>query len=331
MSDYTLLLPKDYAADLANVIDTAKERIDIIALVFYDDASTHEIIDALCRAGERGIHVSIGLDTYFTYKELTAQSSRWAYLREQLRRMRATRRKLESSGVKVRWLGLFGATFFSRRTHVKWSIIDSAVYAFGGVNLYQEGIDNTDYIIKTVSPKLAERLASEHDLVINTDKAGIGYPSHSFSIGKDVVYIDGGRIFDSIIYRRACALAKKSERIVYVSQYCPTGRLSRLLKKTNTTFYFNSWRNASDKLNALLILFGSKIHRIETSYTQKKYLHAKFMLFYTKHGETIALSGSHNFVASGGTLGTREIAFETKNPALIKQLETFLNQQIIGE
>lgn len=328
MSLYTLLLPDEYASALVADIKRAKKRINLLALVISEDESTRHIIDALCQASERGVRIDIGMDLYFTYKELGQMSSRWSYFRSQVRQMRATKKRLEASGIKVRWLGQFGATLFSRRTHVKWSIVDDTVYSFGGINLYHEGLANNDYFFRSHSPTLAERLSAEHELIISTDKAGRSYPSHRFTSEHCDVLIDGGRMFDSIIYRRAVTLAKRAERIVYVSQYCPTGKLSRVLKKHHTEFYFNHWKNADDPLNRTLIRFSSFFHRITTSYTKSQYLHAKFMLFYLPDDEVVAISGSHNFVAIGGTLGTREVAAETSDKTIVRQLERFLETQV---
>lgn len=311
-------------------VENAKERIDIIALVFFEDDSTRSLVDALCDAADRGVKISIGLDIYFTYKEIGVSESRWSYIRSQVNKMRATRKKLESHGAKVRWLGQRGFTFFSQRTHIKWSIVDETVYSFGGVNLFKEGIENNDFIFKTVNIRLAERLASEHELVLSTDRAGRAYPSHHFNIDKqNSVLIDAGNMFDSIIYRRVCKYANRASSIVYVSQYCPTGKLSRLLKKQSTDFYFNDWRNAEDKLNSLLIRISSIIHGIKPKYKKKQYLHAKFIIFTMPDGKEIAVTGSHNFVAAGSVLGTREIALETRDPHIISQLKKFLEANVV--
>ena len=45
-------------------------------------------------------------------------------------------------------------------------------------------------------------------------------------------------------------------------------------------------------------------------------------------GSKIALSGSHNFMRGSGIMGTREIALETSDPAIIKQLEAFRKKYI---
>ena len=60
-------------------------------------------------------------------------------------------------------------------------------------------------------------------------------------------------------------------------------------------------------------------------YTKHQYLHAKFMIFEMNDGQKIAVTGSHNFVNAGVLLGTREIALQTKNLLIIKQLEDFLD------
>lgn len=331
MSSYKLLHSAEYTKQLVKSINRSRSRIDMIALVIRDDDSTRAIIDALCRASRRGVKVSLGTDLYFTYKELGIHASKWSYFRTQLRDMRRTKKQLEEAGASVRWLGQFGATLFSRRTHTKWSIVDDTVYSFGGVNLYDAGIASNDYMFQVKDERLAERMRAEHEMVINTDKAGRSFPSHSFGAKGGAVLIDGGRMFDSLIYRRACNLAEQAERVVYVSQYCPTGRLSRLLNKTNTKFYFNQWQNADDTLNGLLIRVSSFIHRIKTSYKRDKYLHAKFMIFYLVDGTAVAITGSHNFVASGGSLGTREVALETREPSIIRALEQFLDDEVIAE
>ncbi len=328
MTSYKLLTSSEYANELVKSIDHADNRIDMIALVIREDEETAPIIDALVRASKRGVTVTIGVDIYFTYKELGLRSSRRGYLRDQLRRMRATRKRLRNAGASVHWLGQFGATLFSRRTHTKWSIVDDTVYSFGGVNLYDAGITNIDYMFKTTDERLAERMRAEHELVISTDRAGRPYPSHSFGAKGGAVLVDGGRMFDSLIYRRACSLAEQAERVVYVSQYCPTGRLAHILKRSQSEIYFNRWQNANDKFSAMLIRISSWFHGVETLYERDHYLHAKFMLFYMVDGSRIAITGSHNFIASNGTMGTREVALETRDSGIITQLEKFLSRHV---
>ncbi|PID31217.1 hypothetical protein CR983_02235 [Candidatus Saccharibacteria bacterium] len=328
MARFRLVAPAAYADQLIASIDAARYRVNILALVFNEDKATRGIIDALCRASQRGVTVSVGLDIYFTFKEIGADASKWHYVRERVQRMRATKNRLNEAGVHVRWLGQFGATLFSRRTHTKWSIADDEIFSFGGINIYRDAFNQIDYMLHAADSRIAERLSAEHELIINSDRAGRAYPSHTFGIKHGAVLIDGGRLFDSVIYRRACSLAEQAERVVYVSQYCPTGRLASILRRTDTTFYFNDWRRAVGVLNRLHIRLSSLIHRIDTSYKHETYLHAKFILYYMLDGSIVALSGSHNFVASGGIMGTREAALETRDAYVIAELEAFLRDRV---
>ena len=111
-------------------------------------------------------------------------------------------------------------------------------------------------------------------------------------------------------------LAKAAKRITYVSQYCPTGRLSAYLKKADSRLYFNPWRTA--KLpNSVIIRFGELFSGLASSYTRSTYLHAKFIIFDMPDGTRVALTGSHNFPRGGMWVGTREIALETTDKHII--------------
>lgn len=328
-SKYRLLLPHDYVRDLITKIDSAERRVLMIALVINDDEATGEVISAIERACLRGVQVSVGFDLYFTYREIEASTSRLSGIRRQLGRMRAMRRKLTASGAEVRWLGMFGMTLFSRRTHIKWTVVDDTVYSFGGVNLYSEGITNNDYMMRVTDAAIAEQVSAEHHRVIATDRAGVGYDSHAIDLPPSAILVDGGKIGDSIIYRRALDLSRRAQHITYVSQYCPTGRLGRTLRHhPNTDIYFNQWQNVHDRLNRILIRFSSLLHGIKSVYDRKDYLHAKFMIFTMSDGTKIAIAGSHNFVAAGGLLGTREVALETSDEMIIAQLEAFVKNQL---
>lgn len=329
---YRLLGTTDYVQDLVDAINAATNSIDMIALVIREDDETRAIIDALCNASKRGVKVSIGTDIYFTYKELGLHISRRSYFRQQTRDMRATKRRLESAGAKVRWLGQFGATFISHRTHAKWSIVDDTVYTFGGVNIYDSGLASNDFMFKVHDERLAERMRTEHELVLAADKSGRSYPSHSISVNdNNTIHIDGGRIFNSLIYKRACTLAEQATRIVYVSQYCPTGRLARILRHTDSEVYYNSWQNAEGRWNANLIRLNMFLSKIPTLYTKPKYLHAKFIIFYMADGSRAALTGSHNFISANELAGAREIALETHSPDTIQQLEAFLRTAVMDK
>lgn len=322
-----MLLPTDYVSDAAKHIRTAKTRVSFLSMVVADDKSTDSLIDALSETAERGVTVEVAADI-FTYGELGGFIWPTRYRSKQSRATNAMSKQLVKSGVKFTWLGRSHSLIYSGRTHIKWCIIDDTVYSFGGVNLYEKGIENFDYMFKIRDNELASKLIDEYHRLARADAGGYAYRSHSFSHGDDTILIDGGLFGDSIIYRRVCRLAADAKKVTYVSQYCPSGRLSRLLKKTKSNIYFNSPANAIKNnmaLNSAVIRLGMFVSGHSTKYSGSRYLHAKCMIFDMNDGRRIAITGSHNFSNVGVALGTREIALQTENPDVIAQLEKFIN------
>nr|MBP6038525.1 hypothetical protein [Candidatus Saccharimonas sp.] len=58
------------------------------------------------------------------------------------------------------------------------------------------------------------------------------------------------------------------------------------------------------------------------------YLHAKFMIGTMPDGSKRAITGSHNFMFGSGLMGTREIALETTDTKIIRQLERFIDTYV---
>lgn len=325
----TLLASREYPIDLVPVLDAAAERIRIVSTTFRaDDPRSQAIVDALHAAARRGVDVSVAIDTfsYLEPKEFILRSPR----RQPARAFRAFQieHQLKRSGAEFHWLGRRTNILATGRTHSKWVVVDDIVYSFGGVNLDNESFENTDYIIKYQSRELAELVVTEHDAIISADHNGGGRRSHDEALSEQTtILFDGGLPFDSIIYRRAVALAKQAAEITLVSQYCPTGRLNRILKRKGATVYFNHWRHAS-YINRFLIRLGMFTAKQTTSYTRDNYLHAKFIIYTMADGSKVALAGSHNFMFSSGLTGTREIAIETNDNNIIKQLEQYRKKYI---
>lgn len=325
----TLLPSSSYARDAVKKIAKSTSRIALVTTIFHvDDDLSSAIADALIGAAKRGIVVSVCVDTY-TYtepKEFFLRSPKKhparAYKSLQLER------RLKKSGINFRWLGRTSNIGIAGRTHSKWLIVDDTIYTFGGVNIDHDSFKNTDYMLRLKNADFADMLFSQHLRLLKADRAGHASKSHSIIIdAQSTALIDGGLVGDSIIYRRACKLAKQAEHITLVSQYCPTGRLNRILKRKDAKLYFNHWRKAA-WMNRILIQFGMIFTKQRTNYHSKHYLHAKFILFTMKDGSKIAISGSHNFMYGSVLFGTREIAIETRDKHIIKQLEEFYNTKV---
>lgn len=310
-------------------ITSAAQRVMITTTTLHNDCDEIEALIQACEhAAQRGVHVSILADS-LTYTEI--KGSLLNLKKQQQRGIEAVKlaRRLKNTGVDFRWLGHDASVGFIGRTHAKWSIVDDTVYAFGGMNLDKGSLENTDFMFKINSVRLADWLADCHQLLISHDKSGTGMRNRSVTDtdGSWHIIVDGGMPGNSAIYKRAVVLAKKSKEITAVSQYCPTGKLMRAIKRCPAHYiYFNRIKNAT-WLNRMILGLGMHNHR-HNLYTRQNYLHAKYLIFTMKNGKKIALTGSHNFVGATGMIGTREIALETTDPHLITALESFTKDTV---
>lgn len=328
MSDFTLLSAKEYIADLTHSVARAKSRVYILDLVMADDEATRPLTKAIELTAQRHIEINVAIDT-FTYGELGGFFSPLKRRSEASKKVTSMVSRFKAAGINFHWLSdRRKLNPFSGITHIKWSVVDNIVYCFGGTNLYKKGIDESiDYMFKIEDEKLAEMIVKEHLAIIRADATRTPYNGFLSATPYGDFLIDSGRRNHSAIYDRACQLAKNADSIIFVSQYCPNGELATHLKSTSSEVYYNR-PEIANFLNGLLIRTTILNTGIKTKYKKKTYIHAKFMLFTMKNGEKISLSGSHNFAYSGVRFGTREVALESKDPAVYTQLESFWQKYI---
>jgi cardiolipin synthase len=323
-----LVSPIEYVAQAALLVRSAKQRVYLTSMVMADHSSTNELLTAIIAAAKRGVTVNVAADI-FTFGEVNGGFLPIRYYSPGTKDTNNMVKELKKAGVVFHWLGRSRMTIFNGRTHSKWCVIDDTVFTFGGVNLYDGGIDNVDYMFRTKDAPLAGRLVEEQLRIQRSERKSGNYPSAIVELKDQKILIDGGIIGQSVIYRRACELAEEAKKIVFVSQYCPTGKLARILKeKKHVKLYYNKASNAQG-LNSLVISFSQFVSGLQTSYRKKRYLHAKFIVFTMEDGTKRAITGSHNFAYTGVLLGTREIALETADPVIIGQLEEFIAKRIV--
>ncbi len=320
----TLLLPHEYVADATHLIRAAKRHVYFMCLIVEDDVATSDFIEALKEAARRGVRVDVAADV-FTYGDIQGNFLPKFYRNRRNRKSNRMARLLTEAGVRFTWLGISRWHPLRGRTHIKFCVVDDVVYSFGGVNLYEKGVDNVDYMFKVRDAALARRLGKVYKSLRDSSLDNRAHESFSIKLGLCRVLVDAGRPRDSIIYRRACALARNAERIVLVSQYCPDGTLGRLIQRKPHKLYFNPPDNATG-FNKALIRVGMFMSGNRTRYRRPQYLHAKCMIFDMGGGKKVAITGSHNFSTGGVRLGTREIALVTRDPDTIAQLERFCDE-----
>ncbi len=328
MSRTKLLTPTEFLTRATAAIDASKTRISLVSLIVTDDHTTEDLINALARAAKRGVHVTMAGDI-FTFGEFGGHLAPLKYFAEQSKATRMMVKKLTKAGVKFTWVGRYSLSPLTGRNHMKCIIADDTVFSFGGVNLDSGSMSHADFMFETVDSELAYELHEIIARTIEADKKHFSYRSRSFTYNKlSTVLVDGGLQGDSIIYRRACDIVREATHVLFVSQYCPSGKIGKLLKQTETDLYFNDPSNTNNHLNSMFIRYNMRLSGFRTRYSREAYLHAKFIIATMPGGEKVAIAGSHNFAQLGVTLGTREIALETRDKKIIAQLESFFRQSV---
>lgn len=321
-----LFTPQAYADALVTEVEHAKNRVIVFSHIIGNDGSTEKLITALCDAAERGVQVEVASDI-FTYSIMGGWKTTPLRPDRRIHALRAMAKRFKQSGVKFDWIGQLGPILFAGRMHIKWSVVDDTVYCFGGVNLYADGLSFADYMFGGRDAELGNQIAKEHRRIMRANRIGMVHRSYQFSSLHGTVLVDGGKIGDSIIYKRACELARQAQAITFVSQYCPTGKLGKIMKTKDAKLYFSPWRLAHG-FNRLLILASMASTGYRSLYRRNTFIHAKCIIYTMPDGHKVALTGSHNFVRAGVALGTREIALETIDAHVIAQLEGFLAKHI---
>lgn len=328
MNNPKLLLPTEYVAHAAQKAKSAKKRIYLISLSLTRGSATDELIDAIIGAANRGVEVHIALDLLTFICDHTSHIASRVAGRDMFR-TNQLRREFCQAGAEFHWLGMQRVPYLIGRTHSKWLIIDDDLYSFGGVNLNQSGVlERADYIFYLHDKTIANRLATEQDLIEIADPQRKRVCDYCIKTDYGELLIDGGRYGHSVIYNHAVKLAREAKELIVVSQYCPGGKLAKILTRKKASIYINPKGSAADAANNFMIGSKKAVSDITNLYTRKRYLHAKFIIATMPNGSKKAITGSHNFSSIGVHAGTREVALETSNPAVIAQLEDFLKKEV---
>ncbi|MDO4271759.1 MAG: phospholipase D-like domain-containing protein [Candidatus Saccharibacteria bacterium] len=322
-----LLLPGDYIAMATELINKAQRRVYLVCLNINRCPETTEFINAILSAAQRGVDVHVGADLLtFICDHNTHVASR--VVGPEMLRTSKLRADFIQAGAEFHWLGVQRVPYLLGRTHSKWTIIDDDIFAFGGVNLSHSGIaERADYMFHLTNAKLADRLVKEQ-LLIETPDPQRRIADVNIHTKYGTVLLDSGRFGRSGIYRHALKLAKEAESLLVVSQYCPTGKLGRIIRNKDSRVYFNPKGSANDIANNFMIGSKKTTSSQENLYTRDRYIHSKFIIATMPNGSKKAITGSHNYAAISGRAGTREVAIETTDPNIIRQLEDFFTNEI---
>lgn len=325
---YEILPAAEYYGRVIRDIQQAKTAVTMVAYLFIWGETTERLFTAIEEAAARGVRVKIVFDTisrYYVSRGLPGNPFRQPD-DQRLSETLATIERLRAAGSEITEIGRIGLNPYRGRCHTKFSVVDDVVYAFGGVNLYDEAFTHVDYMLRVEDAGLAREL--EHLAgVIAEDKPADDveqrFDKHS------TLLIDGGVPGRSIIYDRACELARQASNVWYVSQFFPTGRLAPLLRQAKAACYITRPRHSPVHIGAMLTADRLRT-RLRNRYRGQTFIHAKLILFERQDGSRALITGSHNFSWQGVAYGTKEIALCSTDPVLWEQLHNYIQTEVTG-
>jgi len=324
MPIFKLVEAEEYYDALLQEIPRAKKRITVVTMVMLWGERTAPLFELLETAVRRGVKVTLVLDNYtrLTYLQGLQRGTSGA---ERLRRTFRALEGLSAAGAHVVAVGKIGFPPQKGRCHVKATVIDTVSYGFGGVNFMDENFKAVDYMLKSRDPEVADSLDQLVGKIMHNQP-----PLADAEVklgGRTTLLFDGGRRGSSIIYERACELSAQARRIRYASQMVPSGQLARLLNENGAQVYATRAEQLGS-VAGLAQAYDQQKFRIRNLYRGTGFIHAKVMLFELPGGRKALLSGSHNFSYRGVAFGTQELALESRDPALWKQLDNFIQRRV---
>jgi cardiolipin synthase len=320
-----LIQASDYFQALISEIPKAKKRIVIHAMVILWGPRTEILVPLLKDALAKGVEVLIVGDYYSKFQanrpKIIRVTPKWSHTR-------AINYGLEAMGAHITYISKVGLNPYKGRCHSKITIIDDTAYTFGGVNFSDTSFDNYDYMLRLKDKATTDQL---HELVLTIEKDRIidNVVNPLPGIAGDLLF-DGGASGSSIIYDTACKVVAGAEKVYYVSQMCPSGRLAKYIESTENYCYFIRPSQTDTPANLALMVDKAR-YGIKNLYKGKGYIHAKFILCEYADGSKHLLSGSNNFSWRGIAYGTREIAIHSTDPKLWQQLYDYMNKTIVAK
>lgn len=306
---------RQFAARLAIDIEQATRRIYLQTMELDDKGAMRQVFDALAHAVQRGVAVSVAFD-----KRVNIVKRPRAYRRLQ--------RYFRDTGIEPVYLGDIktGHSPVSGRSHGKGYVCDDIVYFGGGINLTGHSFECYDYMFRLESAGLA----AVYDKIFAESLPGADKRDHSHWLSaKSTLLVDGGSKKHSLILDTALELAADAQKVWYLSQLSPAGRLARRYRPLDVVYKYNRTRSAKSTHSKVVIPVDSTTSRTRNCYKGSCYIHGKCIVVERSNGSLVALTGSHNFATPGIRVGTKEIALLTTNQELCQRLLKYVQTTVV--
>lgn len=316
-------------------IGTARERVVAQFMASYIGHPQNLLFRALEESAKRGVGTSLTLDCYS--KDISHDGMPHVlkiFPFGEGRKVRSLYKKvtnqryeeLKQTGVQLEFTnpthGIRGKAFpFSGRNHFKLIVADNTSY-LGGVQMDESSFEGLDFMVRIEDKELADALVATRKSKDEKD-----YSVHLSS--GDTLHVDVGRKGESVILHRAIEVVDQAQvHILVASEFLPHGEFRQALYNAIQRGVAVSFL-ISDPDNEFILLkpfsakfrFEGRYMPVPTHFVMGRNIHAKLLI-----ADDTAIFGSHNFSPFTVENGTEEIALETTNPVLVKNLRDFFRK-----
>jgi len=334
----TLQLAPAFLTDFLAQATSASHRVWLQSMNFEVGKMMDQLAPVLIQKAKQGLDVRLEIDWVaqrFVHGQLPLlpilDFRQRLYHRQLHRANTAIRAELTHHGVKI--IEVNRATTLSqifpmfRRNHVKLFLVDATYGWVGGVNLMDRAFTCQDFMVRYDQPSEVAILAEQFER-INHHRAPA---NHQVQLNQsDTLLVDAGKVGNSLIYNQALTMITQAQtRINFVSQFVPEGKIRiallqasqrgvKVMVVTNHQAAVKRWSAAHQAAYRVFSQNLSQYPNLFFRHSQDR-VHAKLLIVDDRH----ALFGSHNLVDTGVLMGTEEIAIQTTDLDLVKQLLEF--------
>ncbi len=339
---YSVLRGEDLIRDVSYEAARARHLIWAQSMDFESGDITDRFTAIFSKTANRGLDAKLNIDYYpllltdgmFNYFPLFNKEKETERKRRLLSRIQAIH-NLRDSGVDVHFInkpGLLERIIPTKgRNHIKIIIVDNFAW-IGGINFHDFNFLCDDFMVKLTGKYLISYLKQLY-MHMHDSQPIIDMTTYFSKDAK--LLVDSGKVGKSVILDEGVKLIHTArESIDFSSAFYPDGEiLSALHNATVRGVRVRAVIPSFDTVSGL-----SKVVDI-TSDLRMKFENKKVPIFFNRrkmHSKFILIDnatvifGSHNFSQRGVTMGTAELAIESSNPSLIRNIREFFDYLLTG-
>jgi cardiolipin synthase len=339
---YTVLRGEDLIRDVSYETARAKHFIWAQCMDYEPGDVTDRFTSIFSKAAERGLDAKLNIDYYpllmtdgdFNYLPIFNKEKAAERKRRILTRIQAIH-NLRDMNVDIHLLnkpGLLESIIPTKgRNHIKIIIVDNFAWV-GGINFHDFNFLCDDFMVKLTGKHLIAYLKQLY-MHMHDNQPIVDITTY---FNKDAkLMLDSGKPGKSVILDEAIKLVNTAcTSVDFSSAFFPDGNmLSALYEVTRRGVrvravvpQFETVKGISrlvDISSELLMKIENK--KIPVFFNNRK-MHSKFIIV----DNATVIFGSHNFSQRGVTMGTAELAVESTNPSLVRNIRDFFHYLLTG-